>query len=335
MVRPTSSSDEPAKVEKAFTLRWSWLGLAFSFTERKLVIARQRRLRSVHLTLSYANASGEIDLHLKREPAPPGEDQYVSLGRIGPERLARLGEHFNQLAQRLAYLPMDHWRPVRPGWLSRRGYALMLIPKDVPAGMFAAFVPSKRRGKHQLTFAPLKDPAYQAQFADCIYDAAILPHLDAGALQLPVTAVSLRARRGPLLVAPFTVNGSTQWYMMPRHRMMEIGDRLGAEVAIYIGNGLHGEHARAFDRICDELGLSEIPELAEFVTGVRESLAAPLDTVQKAKSKLRAFASTRRPHPKSLTRRVQALYGSSPVPTAPPSLSDGPRSSGLRPSPEG
>src|SRR5206468_566095 len=117
-------------VEKRFSFHGSWLGLGLWISERKFVVSRKRVADTIHLTISWGNASGELDIHLKREPAPPGEDPYIPLAKVSPDRLALAGEHINAVGERVARAMLDHWRPVRPGWLARNGYLLALIDKN-------------------------------------------------------------------------------------------------------------------------------------------------------------------------------------------------------------
>jgi hypothetical protein len=285
MAEPQQPADAPS-VQKRFAVEWSWLGLAFSFSDRKFIVSRKRASGGIHLTISYGNASGELDLHLKRELVAPGEESYIPLARVVPERLARAGERFNAVGDRIARSMLDHWRPVRPGWLARNGYLLMLFEKEPTAEtlreVLLPFAPRRYHGKRQLTFAPLKDPAYWAKFTENLFYADILRDLDPSAVQQPIRATSMKRGRPTLLIGSLNIDGHPEWFMCPEYRTREGMDYAMAGLMTFLGNAVGPGHLAVFRRITDELGLEEIPELADFIKGVTEFLASPQEVVAKA-----------------------------------------------------
>ncbi|MEO8901146.1 MAG: hypothetical protein ABI488_05685 [Polyangiaceae bacterium] len=292
-----------SSVQKRGSLRASWLGLAFLLSDRMLVVGRKRPSGGIHLTISWGNASGELDIHLKREPVAPGEDPYTPLVRIGADRLARAGQHFNASFEPMALSMMAHWRPVRPGWLERNEYGLTLIEKEPPDELLRPFAPRRHRGKHQLTFAPLRDPQYAAKFAERLFYARILRDLDPESVQLPVRATSTRRNRPPLLIAPFTVDGHSQWFMCAEHRTREGMDLAVARLISLMADAIDPGHVEIFRRITDELGLDDIPELEGFIVGVNEFLTAPQELVAKARRQAMAWTPAKHLHPECLARR--------------------------------
>ena len=312
MTDPEQPADAPS-VEKRFSFQWSWLGLAFSFSERKFIVGRKRAFGGIHLTISYGNVSGEVDIHLKREPAPPGEDPYISLARVAPERLTRAGEHINAVGERLARSMLDHWRPVRPGWLARNGYLITLLEKEPSAEMlrelFLPFAPRRYHGKHQLTFAPLKDRAYLAKYTDRLYYADALRDLEPGIFQQPIRATPTKRGRPTLLVASFNVDGRPEWFMCPEHRTREGMDLAMAGLMTVLGDGVDSGHLEIFRRITNELGFEEIPELADFIKALTEFLSAPQDAVGKAQRRAKAWTPGKRLHPKCLALRLRERKG--------------------------
>lgn len=285
------------------SLRASWLGLAFLLSDRMLVVSRKRPSGGIHLTISWRNASGELDIHLKREPVAPGEDPYIPLSRIGAERLARAGEHFSAGFEPTALSMMAHWRPVRPGWLERNEYGLTLIEKEPPDELLRPFAPCRLRGKHQLTFAPLRDPQYAAKFAERYFYARVLHVLDPASVQLPIRATSTRRDRPPLLIAPFPVEGHSRWFMCAEHRSRECMDLAAARLIAVMVDAIHPGHAEIFQRISDELGLREIPELEGFIDGMKEFLATPQELAAKARRQAMAWTPARNVHPECLARQ--------------------------------
>lgn len=312
MTGPEQPADAPS-VEKRFSFQWSWLGLSFSFSDHKFIVIRKRAFGSVHLTISYGNKSGELDIHLKREPALPGEDPYIPLARVAPERLTRAGEHINAVGERLARSMMDHWRPVRPGWLARNGYLLTLLEKEPSAEtlreLFLPFAPSRYHGKHQLTFAPFKDRAYLEKYIDRLYYADALRDLEPGTFQQPIRATPTKRGRPTLLVASFNVDGHPEWFMCPEHRTREGMDLAMAGLMTVLADGVDSGHLDIFRRITDELGLKEIPELADFIKGLTEFLASPQEAASKAKRQAKAWTPGKRLYSKSLAMRLRERKG--------------------------
>lgn len=73
--------------------------------------------------------------------------------------------------------------------------------------VFLPFAPRRVRGKHELTFAPLKDPASFAKLAENLYYGDVLHELVPGAVQKPISATSEKRGRPALLIASFEVHG--------------------------------------------------------------------------------------------------------------------------------
>jgi len=298
----TGADHAPAgpSVEKRGSLRASWLGLAFSLSDRMLVVSRKRPSASIHLTILWGTASGELDIHLKREPVAPGEDPYMPLVRISAERLACAGEHFNASFEPMALSMMAHWRPVRPGWLERNDYGLTLIEREPPEELLRPFAPRRHHGKHQLTFAPLSDPQYAAKFADRHFFARILHILDPDSVQLPIRATSTRPDRLPLLIAPFVVDGHSKWFKCSEHRTREGMDLAVARSMGSIADAIDPRTAEIFRRITDELGLREIAELELFIDGVNKFLTTPQELATTARRQAKAWTPARQLHRKCL-----------------------------------
>ena len=301
-------TDGPA-VQKPSTVKWSWLGLSFAFSDRKLVVGRKRASGGIHLTISYGNASGELDLHLKREPVAPGEDPYIPLARIAPDRLTRASAHFNAVGERIASSMSGHWRRVRPGWLARNGYLVTLFEKEPSAKtrreVLLPLAPRRHHGKHQVTLAPLKDPAYLAQFADNLFHPAILRELDPSTVQQPIRAISAKRGRPPLLIGSFNIDGHREWFMCPEHRLRECLDHAMATLMTFVGSSVGPGHLAIFQRISVELGLAEISELTEVVEAITDFLASPQEVVATVQRRGKAWAPAKRLHPASLTTRLR------------------------------
>jgi hypothetical protein len=98
--------------------------LAFDLGPRKLVVFRTDRRDLPHLTLSWNNPTGEIDLHLT--PAKPkNANDRDSIARF---QQAELILFFESLGQRfgdtVAHRLLKLFRPIKPDWLRKNHYKL-------------------------------------------------------------------------------------------------------------------------------------------------------------------------------------------------------------------
>src|ERR1700751_418919 len=99
--------------------------LAFSLQERTLVVRRIDREDLPHLTVSWNNPSGEIDVHLT--PVHPKDDNDRELLAKIPE--TELRTYLESLGKRLVGLGRSSllqivWS-VGPSWLARNNYSLI------------------------------------------------------------------------------------------------------------------------------------------------------------------------------------------------------------------
>src|SRR5882762_10593919 len=99
--------------------------LCFDVGPRKLVVFRIDRSDLPHLTFSWTNPSGEVDVHLT--PASPrDEDDRESILRIQESELVA---SFRSLGKEICALvlknPIEAVWSVNPKWLRSKGYTLV------------------------------------------------------------------------------------------------------------------------------------------------------------------------------------------------------------------
>lgn len=129
--------------------------LAFSLQQRTLVVRRTDREDVPHLTISWNNASGEIDVHLT--PLHPKDDNdRESIARIReadlPAQLELAGKQFMELARRSVLQII--WS-VGPGWLARNNY-LLIGPKGESIEQWLRRAAPKQRGKYRFDVGAFK-----------------------------------------------------------------------------------------------------------------------------------------------------------------------------------
>lgn len=296
--------------DKPFSLKWGWPGITFSLTRRVLVVSRKRGDQAIHLTVGFANKSGEIDLHLKREPPGPGEDPYISLARIAPERLTRFGEKFNAITEKAMLAMLAHWKPVRPGWLEREGYYLFLVDKDPPKEVldrFREFFPKGKRRKYLVSAERLNDPKLWENFADHVFPASVLRYVEPNEVQLPMQATSRIKGKPRLTIGSFNIGEQLVWCMLSQHRLTEMCDKIMADIFSLIGPSIDASHGETVQKIIDELWLTELPELIEPLSEFQSFLAAPQATIEKAQRRARGWTAPKNAALSPIGRRLKML----------------------------
>src|SRR3712207_2500884 len=100
--------------------------------ERKLFLM-DGRYPMLHLTVSWNNPSGEIDIHLTRELP----DKTKLYGPIFKFTETTVTNFLNSMVPRfeaeftsLAVPLLREIRPIRPGWLGRKGYPIFWLPEE-------------------------------------------------------------------------------------------------------------------------------------------------------------------------------------------------------------
>jgi hypothetical protein len=269
--------------QRQATLRLAWQGLAFSLGPRKLVVSRKRGPQTVHLTLSYGNVSGELDIHIKRDPPDPGQDEYLPLLKVPEERFAPLGKYMHRTAERYIIPTLDLWKPVDPCWLWRRGYWITVADSDEVLKLLRAFVPEKHHGKHRLTFAPMDNPDYWQQFAQFIVPGWLLRYATPDDVKGPITATSFGKIQRPTLVVGWLrrADGGCGWMVIRQDELVSWMDQFAAALLEDMAARIAPDHARIADAIIAELGLEEVADLADLVQSVRAFLRAPQDLSAK------------------------------------------------------
>jgi hypothetical protein len=129
--------------------------LCFDFGPTKLVVFRVDHQDLPHLTFSWKNQSGEIDIHLT-PPSPRDADDRESILKIQESdlkaRAGELGRQFWRLAQRN---PIPLVWCVSPKWLAARGYVLV-GSRGEPVSLWLQTALPKKRGKYRLDERVLK-----------------------------------------------------------------------------------------------------------------------------------------------------------------------------------
>lgn len=130
-------------------------GLGLHVGQRKFVAFRIDRNDLPHLTFSWGNPSGEVDVHLT--PASPrDENDREAILRIQESALKlKLGELLKQAWELFRKNPLQMVWCVQPRWLAKHGYVLISSRNERVTEWLKRALP-KQRGKHRLDANVLK-----------------------------------------------------------------------------------------------------------------------------------------------------------------------------------
>jgi hypothetical protein len=137
--------------------RIAFPGLSVNVTNRLVVIQRSDRKDTPHLTISFENASGEIDIHLKHEsPKNDATSTYKSILKIPKASIeVALEEYFRGVGEAFLRICFSRIKRIRPGWLARNGYLLMWLNEESLKQEVINAAP-KQRGKYRVDAQKLK-----------------------------------------------------------------------------------------------------------------------------------------------------------------------------------
>jgi len=123
--------------------------MGFDVGPRKLVIFRTDRTDLPHLTCSWNNPTGEVDVHLT-PVSPRNNDDRESVLKVQEAELkARVHDLVRQIIAPVLGSPIQMVWGVNPKWLAARGY-LLVGPMTEPVSTWFQRAIAKRRGKYRL-----------------------------------------------------------------------------------------------------------------------------------------------------------------------------------------
>ncbi len=196
--------------------------LMFTETERLFVIRRRDRKDIPHLTISFENASGEIDLHFKHEsPQNDASSTYTPIIRFPKAALVKfLANYFSLIKwQEILGTLFSNMKKVRPGWLERKGYIIALGQAEMIESILSPnVIAPKRRGKHRVDVQKLKDFLNEPDLSEIsFYYPSVLHILAAQGYNKQVAAIRVKGKRRVILLQyiPWR-NGKGAWLTLDR-----------------------------------------------------------------------------------------------------------------------
>jgi hypothetical protein len=138
--------------------------LAFDLGPRKLVIFRVDRQDLPHLTVSWDNPSGEVDIHLTQPGATSATDRDP-IAKFPQSHLPTFAESFGRdLLEIVKTSTLQVVWQIKPSWLAKRQFSLFATTGESIEQWIHRCAP-KIRGKHRLDADALKKMPEHARYS--------------------------------------------------------------------------------------------------------------------------------------------------------------------------
>lgn len=238
--------------------------------QNRTVVFMNSQFPTLHLTISWMNQSGEFDIHMSRELSN-GSKLYSSIAKFTEADLKRFSEwlELNFEPQLISILSsfLIRSKPIRPGWLRRRGYVILWVPeKDHQQLIVDKLVKRHKKRKYRLYSDCFLNLNLTREVEEYLYDPSILHTLarndEQGLLQaLPLIGRRKNRRKNLSLKFVNSPVGKSGWFTID-----SIVPDFG-RIFEPIHHRLIQALPRILDRVFDELRLHELGiSRGEFVT---------------------------------------------------------------------
>ncbi len=182
-----------------------------------LMVMRNDRNDLPHLSISFNNPSKFLNIHLtKRVSGKP--DHRIDVARIYDADVAVV---LSSLVSVLRHTIIQHLiklKPVRPGWLARKGYIIVLFDENIEKVLLDTMIPARRYHNKNERFvdgAAFEKYVHSVTPENHIFHPSILHHLSDGKHDTPVFAVRIHGRRRPEKIGLLPLvkqNGNLAWF---------------------------------------------------------------------------------------------------------------------------
>lgn len=167
----------------------------------KLVLFRNDRNDTPHLTVSWENPSKEVDVHLKSRSE--GQEEHRKIAIIHERDFVTLFSSFEPALLQSVGANLRKIRKVRPGWLGRKGYAVFYMNDNEKGRVIDRIAPlRKRHGKWERVpdMKAFENWAHSPEALDSIYHPSILHDIAVGNCDAPIMAGRIRGKHKPKIM---------------------------------------------------------------------------------------------------------------------------------------
>jgi hypothetical protein len=227
----------------------------------KLIIFRNDRSDTPHLTLSWNNPTKEIDVHLKSRGAG-GAESHREIGIVKERAFLKLLGTFKDKLRDNVLVELGRAAKINPGRLGRWGYVVFYLDADEKREFIDRIAPSRKQGKRERILDPaaLVDWAHSPELRNNIYHPSTLHYIADAGCDNVIMAGRVRGNHRPKLLplglfrAP---DGRPIWVAMHRlsKAMLSLSDTftlsclqqlLPSDAWIIVFNELHLEEVELF-----------------------------------------------------------------------------------------
>jgi hypothetical protein len=236
--------------------------------ERKLFFM-DSRYPTLHLTISCGtphgeNVSGEIDIHLTRE-FPDKTKAHGSIAKLTKESiegffrslLPRLEVEFTSLAEQF----LQQIRPLRPGWLRRKGYLIFWIPEEEHMPWLMKFAHRHKKNKFRVYLSSIAKVNHVDEMRRHLYEPSVLHEIAARGQRGLIQAlrVTSRKRRHKGIISLTSIpwpDGTIRWIAIDRIAVKFMEMMKSMEDSVF--QPLTKSLSVALNEVFDELHLDEL-----------------------------------------------------------------------------
>lgn len=168
----------------------------------KLIIFRNDRNDTPHLTISWENPSKEIDVHLKSRSLG-NQESHRELAVIHEREFVKLLTSMKPTFLKSVSLNQSKIRKVRPGWLGHRGYAVFYMDDNEKSRMIDRIAPlRKHHGKWERIpdLRAFDEWVHSPEAINSIYHPSILHDIAADGCEESIIAGRIRGRHKPQFI---------------------------------------------------------------------------------------------------------------------------------------
>jgi hypothetical protein len=177
------------------------------------------RYPTLHLTVSWDNSSGEVDIHLTRE-FPDKPKIYGSIAKFTGASITGFLDsflpQFEVEAKTLIISFLQKIKFIRPGWLGRKGYVIFWVPEGDHTDWITKFAHRHKKNKYRVYQSTLANLNYSEEVLEHLYEPAILyeiaDHKERGWIQ--ALRIKGRKRRRKVMISLLPIpwsGGRVRW----------------------------------------------------------------------------------------------------------------------------
>lgn len=237
----------------------------------KLLVFRNDRADLPHLLISFGNVSKEIDIHLKTR-STGGQESLLCIAKIPEATITTVFQDLEPRFQEMALRHITNVRPVRPGWLARKGYLVSYLGDEAERNMVEIFAPKRKyhsKWERVLRAAGLDDFVQSELPGEMVFLPSVLHELKRLHYSRPVMAYRVRGKHKHATTAlrlGLTPKGRLRWF--PMHELVNDLRYIGESAIEELKHLVPPDKWRL---IWEELRLGEVDWMASRVEGPTNS----------------------------------------------------------------